>query len=168
MAEIINNAGESTVTLPSVSAPSDTTDKLYNESGVLTFDGVSLEGGGGGGGTSIEDADTNTKVDVEEGADDNTIRMDVGPQTGWSAGGADVFLLRSSGLTIALPTADVAATVGAPISITAGNGYTTGNGGSVGIYGGSDGANAGGFGGAVTITGGVNSSNGTVKTRVVF
>ena len=55
MADIINNAGEGTVLLPSVSAPSDTTNKLYNESGVLTFDGISLEGGGGGLSNIVED-----------------------------------------------------------------------------------------------------------------
>ncbi len=38
---------------------------------------VSLEGAGGGGGTSIVDADGDTKVDVEEGADDDIVRMDV-------------------------------------------------------------------------------------------
>jgi hypothetical protein len=33
---------------------------------------------GGGGGTKIVDADADTKVDVEEGADDDTVRIDVG------------------------------------------------------------------------------------------
>ncbi|KKK74593.1 hypothetical protein LCGC14_2882230, partial [marine sediment metagenome] len=36
-----------------------------------------LPGGGGGGGTSIEDADSNTKVQTEESADENKIRFDV-------------------------------------------------------------------------------------------
>lgn len=37
-----------------------------------------LTAAGGGGGTKIVDADADTKVDVEEGADDDTVRIDLG------------------------------------------------------------------------------------------
>lgn len=39
---------------------------------------ILFEGDAGGSGTKIEDADADTKVDVEEGADDDTVRIDVG------------------------------------------------------------------------------------------
>lgn len=44
----------------------------------------------GGGGTKIEDADSDTKVDVEESADEDKIRMDVG--------GTEAFLLHDDGI----------------------------------------------------------------------
>ncbi|KKL81893.1 hypothetical protein LCGC14_1990240, partial [marine sediment metagenome] len=55
------------------------TDTATGELSVRTSAGatVSLEAAGGGGGDSIEDADSNTKVQTEESADENKIRFDV-------------------------------------------------------------------------------------------
>lgn len=54
-------------------------DQATGEISVRTSAGatVSLEGGGGGTPTLIEDADQNTKIQTEESADENIIRMDV-------------------------------------------------------------------------------------------
>lgn len=79
--------------------------------------------------TAFDDADGDTKIDVEEGADDDTIRMDVGPQTGFDAQ-ADVFLLRSSDWTVDLGSNTAGA--GAPISLSAGD-STVAAGGNVTI-----------------------------------
>ncbi len=48
-------------------APGVTTDKLYNVSGTLYWNGTDLTAGGGGGGTRIEDTATDTFVDTEYG-----------------------------------------------------------------------------------------------------
>jgi hypothetical protein len=144
------------IVIPTTTAPTVTTNKLYNVAGALTWDGTDLTAGGGGG-TSIVNASGSTKVDVEEGAADDTIRMDVGDQTGFPAAD-DVFLLRSSGLTIALPTATGSTTVGAPISLTAGTGGANRDGGDVTLDAGEGGATYG-DGGYVNITAG-NSSVG--------
>jgi len=71
-----------------------------------TEDGLEFAAaGGGGGGTKIEDADQDTKVDVEESADEDKVRMDVA--------GVEAFLLSTAGeLTLpkqssAYVTADV-------------------------------------------------------------
>ncbi|RLD65884.1 MAG: hypothetical protein DRI98_14235 [Bacteroidetes bacterium] len=48
MAEIVKNLSEDTIALPSVSAPSVTTGKLYNEGGALTWNGTDISAGGGG------------------------------------------------------------------------------------------------------------------------
>ena len=76
MVDITKNVSEGTLELPSVSAPGTTTDKLYNEGGVLTFDGVSLEGGGGAV-TGIADTDGDTSIETET-SDDDFIRFDTG------------------------------------------------------------------------------------------
>jgi len=47
MADIRKNLGEDSITLPSTSAPSDTTNKLYNDGGTITFDGAALGSGSG-------------------------------------------------------------------------------------------------------------------------
>lgn len=96
MAEIINNAGENTVALPSVSAPSITTNKLYNESGVLMFDGVSLEGIG------FEDANGNITISstatVPGASADNNIAIGTG--TTVSGTGADDNIVIGNGANI--------------------------------------------------------------------
>jgi len=55
----ITPKGNAGIVLPSTSPPAVTTNKLYNNAGVLTFDGVSLESGGGdftGPGSSTDNA----------------------------------------------------------------------------------------------------------------
>ena len=47
-------------------APGVTTNKLYNVSGNLFWNGTQLDAGGGGGGTRIEDTATDTFVDTEQ------------------------------------------------------------------------------------------------------
>lgn len=46
MADLRKNLGEDTVELPSTSAPSVTTNKLYNVSGALTWNGTDLTASG--------------------------------------------------------------------------------------------------------------------------
>lgn len=104
----------------------------------------------------IIDADSDTKVDVEEGADDDTIRMDAGDKpTGYGAV-ADIFVLNSAGWTVGMGTANVATTAGAPIGFTAGAGNTSGDGGAVDITAGTAGAL--GAGGAINLYGGAGGA----------
>ncbi|GAG20326.1 unnamed protein product, partial [marine sediment metagenome] len=85
----------------------------------------------------ITDADADTKVDVEEGADDDTIRMDVGDSSGTHGPLTDAFVLNATAMTVDLGTAS-SAVAGAPITITAGAaGGGSAAGGSVTLEGGS-------------------------------
>jgi len=67
---------------------------------------------GGGGGTKIEDADADTKVDVEEGADDDTVRIDLGG----GAPVADAIVMTAAGGLISkisiIPSVDSAINLG--------------------------------------------------------
>lgn len=106
--------------------------------------------------TSIVDTDLDTKVDVEEGGDDDTVRIDVGNTPAGYGAVADILVLNSAGWTVGMGTANTAATVGAPISFTAGGGNTSGNGGAVNITAGLAGAT--GNGGAASLTGGAGGA----------
>ncbi|KKM79174.1 hypothetical protein LCGC14_1352590, partial [marine sediment metagenome] len=123
--------------------------------GALTSDGAgNLSFAAAATPSLLQDADGDTKVDVEEAGDDDIIRFDVGDTpTGFGAV-ADIMTLASSGWITNLGTANVATTVGAPITMTAGVGNTTGVGGAIAITGGLGGGGAGGIGGAVTLRGG--------------
>ena len=59
MADLRKNLGEDTITLPSTSAPSVTTNKLYNEGGAITWDGTDLTVTSAGG--------SNTQIQVNNG-----------------------------------------------------------------------------------------------------
>ena len=106
----------------------------------------------------IRDADLDTSVSVEIG-DDDTIRFDVGDTPVGYGAVNDIFVMSSAAWTVAMGTADVAATVGAPISITAGTGNTTGAGGDVTIMSGAGGSSAG-TGGDITIEAGTGGTSG--------
>jgi len=79
----LNNLGD--VNIPS---PSDD-DVLYWDNAASQWK-CKQPSGGGGGGTKIQDADGDTKVDVEESADEDKIRMDVK--------GVEAFLLHDDGI----------------------------------------------------------------------
>jgi len=71
------------------------------------------------------------------------VSVDTDAITGYPAN-ADALLFSSGQFTLALPTANVATTVGAPISLTAGIGNTSGKGGALTITAGAGGASANG------------------------
>ncbi len=115
---------------------------------------------------SISDADGNTSVQVEEGTDDNTIRMDVGDQTNFSNINNDVFVLRADYWTVAMPIPTGGNQPGAPITLTAGQGRNTGLGGDFNITAGQGGGAGGGnAGGNVVITGGLSGGSPTQPKR---
>ncbi len=140
------------INIAQTTAPTSTTNKLYNVAGVLTWNGIDLTDSDDS--NIIVDADGDTQIQVEESADEDKIRFDTGSNiTGFPAQ-ANALILSSQEFTLALPTADVATTVGGAISITAGQGNTTGNGGNFDITAGASGNGASGRGGNVNITGG--------------
>jgi len=137
------------VVIAQTAAPAVTTDKLYNVAGALTWNGTDLLNPAV---DQLADADGDTQIQVEESADEDTIRIDVGDNvTGYPAL-ANALVFSAGQFTLAFPAANVAATAGAPISITAGWGNTSGVGGDFDITAGR-GGNIG-PGGAVNITGG--------------
>jgi hypothetical protein len=155
MADIINNAGEGTVGLPQVSAPTSTTDKLYNVSGALTWNGTDLTAGGGTP-TGIEDADGDTSIETDT-SDDDFIRFDTGQAPVGFPGNTNTVTIASSGFTVALPATNVNGTVGAPVSLTAGAGAgSSGAGGKVELIAGVGTASS--RGGAIELTSGVGGS----------
>ncbi len=113
-----------------------------------------LGAGGGGSGDAIADADGDTQIQSEESADEDKIRFDVGDNiTGFPAQ-ANALILSSQEFTLALPTANVATTVGGAIALTAGAGNTTGVGGDIDLTGGTGGATS--TGGTITLQGGAH------------
>lgn len=84
-------------------------DAVMTEKATITFVGAV---------TSINDADSDTKIDVEESGDEDTVRMDVG--------GSEAFVLNSSGRTLPLqPSFHVTKSapqnnfsVGSPLTVT--------------------------------------------------
>ncbi len=140
---------------------------------VLTYDNssgeISLEATAGGGSPDeITDADGDTKIQVEEIADEDTIRFDLGSNvTGWPAL-ANALVFSSGQFTLTFPQANVAATEGSTINLTAGQGNTSGNGGPLNLTAGEGGGSAGGLGGAVSITGGAGGSAGGQGGGVVI
>ena len=110
----------------------------------------------------IADADGDTQIQVEETADEDIIRFDTGDNVAGYPAAADALLFSSGQFTLALPTANVATTIGGAINLTAGAGNTTGFGGGVNITGG-----LGASGGEVLIRGGEGNlspgSGGTVR-----
>ena len=103
--------------------------------------------------TNIIDADGDTKVDVEESADEDIVRIDVGDTPAGFGAVPNILTLASSGLSVSLGTANVANTIGAPISLTAGNGLNA-NGGTFTINAG-DATGTSGAGGSVNINAGI-------------
>ncbi|KKM79173.1 hypothetical protein LCGC14_1352580 [marine sediment metagenome] len=91
-------------------------------------------------GTIINDADGDTAIDVEDTVDEDIIRFDTGETPVGYGAVVDIMTLASSGLTISMGTANAVATGGAPISITAGTGNTTGDGGDISLVPGAGGA----------------------------
>jgi hypothetical protein len=134
-----------TLTLPTAAGTVGQVLSTTDGIGTLAFTTIST--------TSISDVDGDTKIQVEEGGDDDTIRFDVGATPVGYGAVADIFTIAASGWNVAMGTAD-AATVGAPINLTAGTGATTGAGGTINLTGGNGGVSAGGDGGAVVITAG--------------
>ena len=111
---------------------------------------------------SVTDADGDTRIRVEVTADEDLIRFDTGDNvTGYPAA-VDMLVISSEEFTLALPTADVATTVGGSISFTAGTGNTTGPGGGINLLAGNGGATGigGGLsGGVINITAGSAVAN---------
>ena len=96
--------------------------------------------------TLIQDADLDTKIDVEEGPDDDTIRMDVGDDPAGYTAVTDIFVLNAAGWSVDMGTPGLGSGVaGAPISLTAG-----------------DGAAEGGVGGAFTVVTGTGTQVGAL------
>lgn len=58
--------------MTSITAPTPTTDRLYNENGNLYWNGVQLDVSGT---SELKDADNNTKVEVEQSANEDKIRF---------------------------------------------------------------------------------------------
>ncbi len=118
------------------------------------------------GASLLQDADGDTKVDVEESTDDDTLRVDLGDDpTGYGAL-PDALVLNSAGLTLNLGTATGTDTAGAPISLKAGKSSGSKTGGAVTIAAGS--ANGSGKGGSVNINagdGGTYGGEGAVNPR---
>ena len=151
------------IVIPNQTAPTVTTNKLYSVAGALTWNGTDLTAGGGG--DAIADADADTQIQVEETADEDIIRFDTGDNiTGFPAA-ANMLLISSGQFTLALPTANVVATAGAPISLTAGTGNTSAAGGALSLTAGAGGAS--GDGGAINLTagagGGVSDYGGNIS-----
>lgn len=90
----------------------------------------------------VADADGDTQIQVEETADEDIIRFDTGDNVTGFPAQANTLVLSSAEFTLALPTADVAATAGAAINITAGTGNTEGAGGAVNITAGNTGTSS--------------------------
>jgi hypothetical protein len=94
----------------------------------------------------IIDADGDTKVTVEESPDEDIIRFDTGDNVVGYPAQANALVFSSGQFTLALPTADVAATAGGPIALTTGAGLTTGDAGDLTLATGAGGASGdGGF-----------------------
>jgi len=110
---------------------------------------------------SIVDADGDTSVNVEAAADDDTIRFNTGATPVGFPLNTNTMTIASSGLVVALPAANVATTVGAPINLTAGDGNTTGDGGGVSLVSGAGGAT--GVGGVVSLIGAAGYSGGDIS-----
>ena len=139
------------ITAPSVVTTYTLTLPAADAAGALTSDGLgTLSFAAAASQSLVVDADGDTKVDVEESADDDTIRMDIGPQTGFGAA-TDVFLLNSSGFTVLLPNATGTGTAGGGISLTAGEGFSA-DGGSVNLNSGA--GSAGGLTGDINLNAG--------------
>ena len=134
-----------TLTMPAV----DAVGALSSDgAGNLSFGGI----------TFISDLDGDTVIHTEESADDDIIRMDIGPQTGFAAA-TDVLRLRSTGFDLLLPQPTANSTAGGDINITAGRGKDgdpAGRGGDINITGGANGTGNSSLvrGGNVNITGG--------------
>jgi len=81
-------------------------------------------------GDAISDVDGDTQIQVEETADEDIIRFDLGDNVTGFPAQPNALIFSSGQFTLALPTADVVATAGGAISITSGAGNTTGDGGN--------------------------------------
>ena len=108
--------------------------------------------------TTMNDADGDTAIHVEEAADEDIIRFDTGDTPAGYGAVADIMTLASSGWTVAMGTANVAATAGAPISFTSGTGNTSGNGGDITFTGGDGGTTDTSKGGSINLTGGTSTA----------
>jgi len=106
----------------------------------------------------LSDADGDTLIQVEESADEDIIRFDVGPTpTGYGAI-SNIMTLASSGWTTLMGSANLAATTGAAIVMTAGTGNTSGAGGGFTLTAGTGGAS--GVGGNLILDAGNSGGNG--------
>ena len=123
------NGSAGAIIIPTTTAPTVTTNKLYNVAGALTWNGTDLTAGGGGG-DEIVDADGDTRIQVEESADEDVIRMDVGPFNANFPAKQNALTLFSIGFTVELPDA-IGASSGGPIVLSCGNGYGSGDGGDI-------------------------------------
>ena len=87
----------------------------------------------------ICDADNDTCVKTEEAPDEDIIRFQTGDTPVGYPAVVDIMTLASSGWNVSMGTANISATVGAPISLTAGKGGLTANGGFAFLSGGAGG-----------------------------
>jgi len=125
---------------------------------------------------TLQDADGDTKIQVEEGSDDDTIRFDVGDAPSGYGAVADIMTIASDEFNVSMGTATGSSTDGADVNITSGKGGADGDGGEVTITAGEGGATSGaggdlnltggaadgeGDGGAVVITAGAAATDGT-------
>lgn len=120
---------------------------IINDGGVLsevTLTQLATFFSSGASHTLIMDADGDTQIQVEEAADEDIIRFDVGDNVTGFPALADALIFSAGQFTLTLPTANVAATTGAAIDMTAGDGNTTGEGGAVSINAGAGDSSQGG------------------------
>jgi len=110
--------------------------------------------------TLLVDDDLDTRIQVEEGTDDDTIRFDVGDSPAGYGAVQDILTLSSAGFNLSMGTAD-SGTNGAPIELTAGTGGAGGVGGLFRLIAGSGDFVGGNTGGTMEVSGGTSPGGGT-------
>ncbi len=111
------------------------------------YDGITwvpISSGGAVNITDMVDADSDTRLSVEKTADNDTLTLDIGDNTGNYTGLTNQLSWSTSGINITASSGLAAgATAGTPISITSGSGADSGNGGNILIAAGGSGILAG-------------------------
>ncbi len=99
------------------------------------YDGITwvpLSSGGAVNITDMVDADSDTRLSVEKTADNDTLTLDIGDNTGNYTGLTNQLSWSTSGINITASSGLAAGnTAGTPISITSGSGADSGNGGNI-------------------------------------
>ncbi len=116
---------------------------------------------GGSAGDRIQDSDNDTSIDVDNGADDDIIRISLGTRPGWTSPTTDAITIAQDGITAILPYSVTGGSqTGGSIHLESGKGRNNANGGDFTIRtGDSGGAGAGAKrGGDILLMGGQSSS----------